>query len=53
MEKDFVDKIEGVKSLALLAKEKGKNAQQMMDALEYCEQLNGPITGEIEVIYRK
>ena len=25
MEKDFVDKIEGVKSLALLAKEKGKN----------------------------
>ena len=27
--------------------------QQMMDALEYCEQLNGPITGEIEVIYRK
>ena len=45
MEKGFTDKIEGVKSLALLAKERGKN-DPMMDALECCKQHDGPVTAK-------
>ena len=46
--KGITDKIEGVKSLALLAKKrkKKKMAQRMMDALEYCKQHGGPVTAK-------
>ena len=44
MEEEFTDKIEGVKSLALLANERGKMTQQMMDVLECCKQHEGPVT---------
>ena len=46
MEKEFTDKIEGVKSLALLVKEREKMAQQMMNALEYCKQQDEPVTAK-------
>ena len=48
MEKEFTNKIERVKSLAFLAKERKnkKMTQQMMDALECCKQHDGPVTAK-------
>ena len=45
--KGITDKMEGVKSLALLAKErKKKMSQQITDALEWCKQHYGPVTAK-------
>ena len=46
MKKELTDMIEGVKSLALLAKVREKMNQQMMDTLECCKQHDGPVTAK-------
>ena len=46
--KEITDKIEGVKSLTLLAKErkKKKTTQRVMDAFECYKQHDGPVTAK-------